>query len=340
MKLSLFRDPRSPRRKGFAVLALSFALLASACDGESSSESSPSAVAPASAASCGNGAVEAGEQCDDGNNASGDGCSQSCQTESASGPSCGNGDVEPGEQCDDGNTVSGDGCSQSCQSEIVSGAIEVRNIRSVADVAEGATITMSNYTAPADGLLVVRIGAKGSVSESVMFDGVDMIHVSSLEVSYSTSISVEMYYLPVAAGESGAIEVDYGFTGTDGKAIIAATLLGVDRLERVQTFTDGETFSEGRSGPNLAEYSLSTSNESVILSVLTDHGRGIPAETGLGHLLDAHPTVPEAVFHETKVMAGHVTAPLPGDYSLGYRNTDPLGYMDYVMIVAAFSQSD
>ncbi|MDO8630242.1 MAG: DUF4215 domain-containing protein, partial [Phycisphaerales bacterium] len=32
-------------------------------------------------------------------------------------PSCGNGTVETGEQCDDGNTVSGDGCSATCQTE-------------------------------------------------------------------------------------------------------------------------------------------------------------------------------------------------------------------------------
>src|SRR5262252_4052633 len=30
---------------------------------------------------------------------------------------CGNGIVDPGEQCDDGNTVSGDGCRQDCSLE-------------------------------------------------------------------------------------------------------------------------------------------------------------------------------------------------------------------------------
>jgi len=63
---------------------------------------------------CGNSIVETGEQCDDGNIVSGDGCSSSCQTE---GPICGNSTVETGEQCDDGNTNSGDGCSATCQTE-------------------------------------------------------------------------------------------------------------------------------------------------------------------------------------------------------------------------------
>lgn len=61
---------------------------------------------------CGDGIVQAGEQCDDGNTLAGDGCSPSCQLEV-----CGNGVLDPGEQCDDGNTVSGDGCSATCQRE-------------------------------------------------------------------------------------------------------------------------------------------------------------------------------------------------------------------------------
>jgi cysteine-rich repeat protein len=62
---------------------------------------------------CGNGIKENGEQCDDGNTTNGDGCSATCTKESV----CGNGIVEPGEQCDDGNTASGDGCSPTCQIE-------------------------------------------------------------------------------------------------------------------------------------------------------------------------------------------------------------------------------
>ncbi|MFH2007871.1 MAG: DUF4215 domain-containing protein [bacterium] len=62
--------------------------------------------------SCGDGVLNAGEACDDGNTTACDGCSATCQLEG-----CGNGVVECGEDCDDGNTVGGDGCSASCMSE-------------------------------------------------------------------------------------------------------------------------------------------------------------------------------------------------------------------------------
>jgi cysteine-rich repeat protein len=79
---------------------------------------------------CGNGRLDLGEQCDDGNSISGDGCSSDCKIECdwmcgrlgcppCGGPQsvCGNGVLDPGEQCDDGNILNGDGCSASCQVE-------------------------------------------------------------------------------------------------------------------------------------------------------------------------------------------------------------------------------
>lgn len=66
---------------------------------------------------CGNGAVEDSETCDDGNVISGDGCSTTCQTEGGGEAVCGDGTVEAGEECDDGNTTNGDGCSAQCDDE-------------------------------------------------------------------------------------------------------------------------------------------------------------------------------------------------------------------------------
>jgi fibro-slime domain-containing protein len=82
---------------------------------------------PCTRTTCGNGIREGSEQCDDGNNNTGDGCSPFCRTEptcpsggGACATSCGDGlllmsDVAAGQVCDDGNTVSGDGCSADCK---------------------------------------------------------------------------------------------------------------------------------------------------------------------------------------------------------------------------------
>ncbi len=62
---------------------------------------------------CGDGILDPGEACDDGNNIDGDGCSAMCTIESF----CGDGILDPGEQCDDGNNINGDGCSAICTFE-------------------------------------------------------------------------------------------------------------------------------------------------------------------------------------------------------------------------------
>ncbi len=82
---------------------------------------------PPPPAVCGNGKVETGESCDDGNTTAGDGCSSTCATESgwscavAGSPCtatrCGDGILAGTEKCDDGNNTNGDGCSATCTVE-------------------------------------------------------------------------------------------------------------------------------------------------------------------------------------------------------------------------------
>ncbi|MEA2699604.1 MAG: hypothetical protein QOI66_3875, partial [Myxococcales bacterium] len=78
---------------------------------------------------CGNAMQEGSEQCDDGNNDTGDHCSPFCRNEPICPPTggacataCGDGlllqvDIDNGQECDDGNTVDGDGCSKTCKVE-------------------------------------------------------------------------------------------------------------------------------------------------------------------------------------------------------------------------------
>lgn len=60
---------------------------------------------------CGDGKVQSGEQCDDGNDVDTDQCTNKCKK-----ATCGDGIVRTGvETCDDGNTDNGDGCESNCQ---------------------------------------------------------------------------------------------------------------------------------------------------------------------------------------------------------------------------------
>jgi fibro-slime domain-containing protein len=83
----------------------------------------PADVAPA--ATCGNGQLEALEECDDGNTTSGEGCTSECRIETdwacptpgapcKSTVVCGDGRISGNETCDDRNTTDGDGCSANC----------------------------------------------------------------------------------------------------------------------------------------------------------------------------------------------------------------------------------
>ncbi len=83
---------------------------------------------PINSAVCGNGKVETGETCDDGNDTAGDGCSDKCKVESGfncptqnqpcvENVGCGDGKIDEGEECDDGNIKGGDGCGFNCKIE-------------------------------------------------------------------------------------------------------------------------------------------------------------------------------------------------------------------------------
>ena len=61
-------------------------------------------------AACGDGVVQTGEMCDDGNDNESDGCTSLCRP-----PECGDAIVSTGEQCDDGNDNETDDCTSACE---------------------------------------------------------------------------------------------------------------------------------------------------------------------------------------------------------------------------------
>ncbi|MCP4599393.1 MAG: DUF4215 domain-containing protein [Proteobacteria bacterium] len=98
-------------------------------DTDSDTEVSTDSDTEVSTDGCGNGVIEPGEVCDDGNGLPGDGCSAGCDAieegfaclapdeSCVSSVVCGDGLVRGTETCDDFNDESGDGCSSSCQME-------------------------------------------------------------------------------------------------------------------------------------------------------------------------------------------------------------------------------
>ncbi len=63
---------------------------------------------------CGNGALDSGEACDDGNALACDGCRPNCTIQK-----CGDGIVDCGEDCDDANAIDNDACPNSCRLTII-----------------------------------------------------------------------------------------------------------------------------------------------------------------------------------------------------------------------------
>jgi fibro-slime domain-containing protein len=99
----------------------------SGASSSSSGASSSSGSSSGATTKCGNGTLDAGEMCDDGNLTNGDGCGATCIIEEgwACPPgqachktTCGDSVVEGWEQCDDGNAVPFDGCTAKCKKEL------------------------------------------------------------------------------------------------------------------------------------------------------------------------------------------------------------------------------
>lgn len=94
---------------GFCLFALS-SLAVVGCEDEL--EPTDTADASVSTPVCGDGTADTGEECDDGNNVDGDGCSSECavEPEPEPDPVCGDGNVDPGEECD-----GTDDCDAACK---------------------------------------------------------------------------------------------------------------------------------------------------------------------------------------------------------------------------------
>ena len=163
--------------------------------------------------SCGNGIIDAGcgEECDDSNTTSGDGCSALCFTEF-----CGDGIVNdaPNEQCDDSNTNSGDGCDASCQDEFCGDGI-------VNDAPN------EDCDPPVSGVC----GGGLTCGPDCVCAGQDIgSHKCLLDPNSGIVIDTQLF--PLAAPLTGSVDIDCG--GIDpitGKASCACVVQQIDPFE-------------------------------------------------------------------------------------------------------------
>jgi uncharacterized delta-60 repeat protein len=87
-------------------------------DGAANSDTAPNACRTScDAAACGDGVIDDGESCDDGDansDTAPDACRRSCQP-----ASCGDGVVDTGEGCDDGDSIDSNACANDCTTPVI-----------------------------------------------------------------------------------------------------------------------------------------------------------------------------------------------------------------------------
>lgn len=158
---------------------------------------------------CGNGRIDPGEACDDGNNRSGDGCPADCSAP------CGDGVRDPDEACDDGNTNDGDGCSADCKS--LEGIFLVSPTMVTLTVTEGDPLP-----------------AAVTVSIHLQFRG------DSVLVGYAPGVP-QPTWLSIMAGASTSSSAEFRLQVTD-TAMVGAWTTSVRFLFSHQSSTGMETF--------------------------------------------------------------------------------------------------
>jgi cysteine-rich repeat protein len=166
-------------------------------DGNGLADCADPACAAACPAVCGNGVVEAGEACDDGNLAEGDGCDPRCQV-----TACGDGVVSAGELCDDGNLVDGDGC-EACELAVCASGAPV-------EVGAGGSLPLAGpvariVTSPAS--CFVYALSLGAPAQLVMVSAVDKQELARLQLPGAQDIALSPDGAYLVAAEPGASQL-------------------------------------------------------------------------------------------------------------------------------------
>lgn len=165
-----------------------------------------------SAPICGDGRLDRGEECDDGNAVGGDGCGARCLNESV----CGNGILERNEECDDGNAVNRDGCNAQCKLDTppctrITESATIFNVNSVEDVIDAA---------PGDGSCATATGTctlRAAIMESNRLEGDSVIMIPA--GTYNLVLSDHESW-PISQTRDLDLEDDVVLCGEDARTTI------------------------------------------------------------------------------------------------------------------------
>jgi cysteine-rich repeat protein len=203
---------------------------------------------------CGNGILERGEECDDGNTTDGDSCTHACKN-----PVCGDKIVSAGEECDDGNIDNTDACTRVCSGGDTGCVCRLARCGD-GFVQAGEECDDGNDT-PDDGCTACRIdptqcqpGAIVAATVAVSYDDISRsLRGFALNLGYPASISIPGHAqdtsvqdrvtdLPGVAFLLTANDSDQNSDGTDDQLrVVYGALSNIPKGDVVKVLFDCET---------------------------------------------------------------------------------------------------
>jgi len=143
-------------------------------------------------------------------------------------PHCGNGELEPGEDCDDGNNENWDGCDQNCRTEEFTGCEAV--IEYHYKLQELAVVDKNLWDGPSSHMMVnttaVPIRPVGQQTcNAALATGYDVCNELSATMPFVSWCSPSTEYFEDEVGPACAVQFQVGFLSTDPASGVFTTAL-------------------------------------------------------------------------------------------------------------------
>ena len=144
-------------------------------------------------------------------------------------PTCGNGVVDTGETCDDGNTASGDGCSSTCQTETSAVPAIVGSMNPVVVELTNPNVATLNLTAQGGftgtaNITYTLLDASNAPITTATIAGPATADLSSGTAAVAVNVSIPMANCPAPCGTAiaGYLKADVTATGVTALSVMAA----------------------------------------------------------------------------------------------------------------------